>query len=375
MPHISGNELTHVSEAIGASNLAGDNLYTKKCSSLIKQVIGTKEVFLTPSGTASLELSALLASFCPGDEIIMPSYTFSSTANAVILRGGIPVFVDIRCDTLNIDETKIEEAIGPKTKGIVVVHYAGVVCEMDEISKIARKHNLILIEDAAQAYLSKYKNKTAGSLSDFSCFSFHGTKNISCGEGGAFCVNRKSFVERAEILREKGTDRSKFLHGEVDKYTWRDTGSSFLANELSAAYLFSQLEEAETITRDRLLAWNQYHTELFELEQKGLIQRNHVPVHCDHNAHIYFIILNKRFNRDRVIEKLKSKGIYATSHYEPLHSSPYGRQFLKKSSQLTVTDKLAPQLLRLPIWPGIAGKTVSIVASNLRTILNNDTGF
>lgn len=374
-PYISGNELTYVSDAIGSSNLTGDNFYTTKCNSLIKKVIGTHAVFLTPSGTASLEMSALLASFCPGDEIIMPSYTFSSTANAMILRGGVPVFVDIRSDTLNIDETKIEEAIGPKTKGIVVVHYAGVVCEMDEISKIAKKHNLILIEDAAQAYLSKYKGKSAGSLSDLSCFSFHGTKNISCGEGGAFCVNRERFIERAEILREKGTDRAKFLHGEVDKYTWRDMGSSFLANELSAAYLLSQLEAAETITSERLLAWNQYHTELSELEQNGLIQRNYVPVQCEHNAHIYFIILNEFFNRDSVLEDLKGKGIHATSHYEPLHSSPYGRQFLKKSTELSITDKSACQLLRLPLWPGIAGEKVSFVVSNLKTILANYSGF
>lgn len=371
-PYVVGSELDHVRSAMMSSNLTGDNKYTMQCNRLIESVIHGSKCFLTPSGTASLELSALIASLEPGDEVILPSYTFVSTANAFVLRGCVPVFVDVRADTMNIDEQLIEQAITERTRAVVVVHYAGVACEMDQIVEITKRYGLLLVEDAAQAYYSEYKGKSVGSLSDLSCISFHGTKNISCGEGGAICVNRKDFVEKTEIIREKGTDRAQFLNGNIDKYTWRSLGSSFLMSELSASYLYAQLQEAPSITALRRDAWQRYHLNLAGLEDKGLIERNVVPSHCKTNAHIYFVVLHERYDRNAIIALLRERQITAVSHYEPLHISPFGAKFCKPHASLPVTEARAKSLLRLPLWPGINVEEVDYVISCLEEVLCRD---
>ncbi|MEQ1525678.1 MAG: dTDP-4-amino-4,6-dideoxygalactose transaminase [Gallionella sp.] len=352
-PHMTGLELRYIAQAHTNGHLAGDGLFTKKCHTWLDDRTGTQKALLTHSCTAALEMAAILANIQPGDEIIMPSYTFVSTANAFVLRGGVPVFVDIRPDTLNIDESKIEAAITPRTKVIVPVHYAGVACEMDVIMGIARRHNLLVIEDAAQAVLSTYKDKALGAIGQLGAYSFHETKNIISGEGGALLVNDERFAERAEIIREKGTNRSQFFRGQVDKYTWVDIGSSYLPGEVISAFLWAQMEEAESITRKRLDIWQQYHEALAPLETAKKLRRPIIPQHCQHNAHMYYILLESLEKRTEVIAQLKAQGVNAVFHYVPLHSSPAGKKYARTNGEMLHTNDLSDRLLRLPLWVGM----------------------
>jgi dTDP-4-amino-4,6-dideoxygalactose transaminase len=347
--HTAGNELTYIQEAIASGQIAGDGEFTKRCQTWLKQHFGSQKVLLTNSCTAALEMAALLADIQPGDEVIMPSFTFVSTANAVVLRGGTPVFVDIRPDTLNLDETKVKAAITSKTKAIAPVHYAGVGCEMDSILKIANQHGLYVIEDAAQASFASYKGSRLGTFGNMSAFSFHATKNIVAGEGGALVINDPKLVERAEIIWEKGTNRSQFFRGDVDKYTWVDVGSSFLPSELMAAFLWSQLEVGEQITDQRLRFWSRYHWAFARLEFEQVVRRPQVPDYCQHNAHIYHLLLDSLETRTAVLQYLKANGVQATFHYVPLHSSPGGLKYGRSSGDLGITDDIADRLLRLPM--------------------------
>jgi dTDP-4-amino-4,6-dideoxygalactose transaminase len=352
-PYMTGRELWYIAQAHANGHLAGDGVFTKKCHSWLEQRTGADTALLTHSCTAALEIAALLIGVQPGDEIIMPSYTFVSTANAFVLRGGVPVFVDIRPDTLNIDEALIEQAITPRTKAIVPVHYAGMPCEMDVIMDIARRHNLYVIEDAAQGIMSTYNGQPLGSIGHFGCLSFHETKNIISGEGGALLVNDESLGLRAEIIREKGTNRSQFFRGQVDKYTWCDVGSSYLPGELIAAFLWAQMEAADEITQKRLNIWNKYHDSFADLEHRGVVRRPIVPDNTTHNAHMYYLLLDDLATRTRFIEFLKEKKISSVFHYVPLHSAPAGLQFGKFNEALPVTDATSEKLVRLPLWIGL----------------------
>jgi dTDP-4-amino-4,6-dideoxygalactose transaminase len=351
-PFMTGRELWYIAQAHTNGHLSGDGQFTKNCRRWLEQNTGTGLALLTHSCTAALEMAAILANLQPGDEVIMPSYTFVSTANAFVMRGAVPVFVDIRPDTLNIDETKIEAAITPRTRAIVPVHYAGVACEMDVIMDIADRHNLIVIEDAAQAIMSTYKGRPLGSIGHLGAFSFHETKNVIAGEGGALLVNDPEFAERAEIIREKGTNRSRFFRGQVDKYTWVDVGSSYLPGEVIAAFLWAQMEEAENITARRLAIWDEYHALLAPLESAGLLRRPVVPEGRTHNAHMYYILLPSLDQRSTVIEQMKSRGIMTVFHYVPLHSAPAGLQYARHHGSMEHTDTLSASLLRLPLWLG-----------------------
>ncbi len=334
-------------------HLSGDGPFTQKCHTLLEQCTGTHKALLTHSCTAALEMAAILAGIEPGDEIIMPSYTFVSTANAFVLRGGVPVFVDIRFDTLNLDENKIEAAITPKTKAIVVVHYGGVACEMDTILAIAKKHNLLVIEDAAQAIAAKYKGRPLGSLGHMAALSFHETKNIISGEGGALLINDERFIERATVIREKGTNRSKFLKGQVDKYTWVDIGSSYLPSDLIAAFLLAQLENLEPITAERKSLWDKYHQSFVRAETKGLLRRPLIPADCQANAHLYYILLPTAQKRDSFLSVLNKNDINAVFHYIPLHDSPAGKKYGRAVGSLDVTNDLSQRIARLPLWIGL----------------------
>lgn len=351
--YLTGNELEYIRQSHETGNLSGDGFFTGKSSRWLESNTGTKKALITHSCTAALEMSALLAQIQPGDEVIMPSYTFVSTANAFALRGGMPVFVDIRADTLNIDEALIEAAITPRTKAIVPVHYAGVGCEMDTIMQIAKKHNLLVIEDAAQGIMATYKGCALGSIGHIGAYSFHETKNIIAGEGGAILINDDQFAARAEIIREKGTNRSQFYRGQVDKYTWQDIGSSYLPGEDVAAFLYAQLEKAEEITQKRMDIWNIYHEALQELEQKGDLRRPIIPVECQHNAHMYYVLLNSLKQRTELIQRFKKQDIHPVFHYIPLHSAPAGKQFARIHGELKQTDDLSERLLRLPLWVGL----------------------
>lgn len=351
VPHQTGAEQDRIEAALKAVRLAGDNRQMKACHQWLRTKLGVSCALLTPSGTAGLELAAILADLQPGDEVIMPSFTFSSTANAVVLRGAVPVFVDIRADTLNINENLIEAAISPRTRAVFVVHYAGVPCEMDQINAIAQRHKLLVLEDAAQALMSTYHGRPAGALGDMAAISFHETKNIHCGEGGAFLTNNEALGHRAEIIREKGTNRSAFFRGEVDKYTWVDIGSSFLANEMTAAFLEPQLERAVEITEQRLKIWDRYQSAFAPLEAAEKIRRPHVPAACGHNAHLYYLLLPDLAARSAFIQKLRLSGVQSTFHYIPLHSAPAGRRYGKAPAALPLTDDLADRLVRLPLWP------------------------
>lgn len=352
-PYMTGRELSYISQAHQSGALSGDGVFTKQCNAWLEQRIGCHKALLTHSCTAALEMAAILADIQPGDEVIMPSYTFVSTANAFVLRGGIPVFVDIRPDTLNIDETKIEAAITPRTKAIVPVHYAGVSCEMDTIMDIAQRHGLLVIEDAAQGIMSSYKGRPLGSIGHMAALSFHETKNIISGEGGALLLNDERFAQRAEIIREKGTNRSQFFRGQVDKYTWVDIGSSYLPGEIIAAFLWAQMEEAELITSRRLDIWNRYHDALEHLEQVGKIRRPIIPADCLHNAHMYYVLLDSIETRTSVIEELKQQGINTVFHYVPLHTAPAGIKYGRSYREMSNTLHAAECLLRLPLWLGV----------------------
>ena len=352
-PYMTGKELWYISQAHASGHLAGDGHFTKKCSAWLEQRIGCQKALLTHSCTGALEMAAILADIQPGDEVIMPSYTFVSTANAFVLRGAVPVFVDIREDTLNIDESKIEAAITPRTKAIAPVHYAGVACEMDIIMDIARRHNLLVIEDAAQGIMSTYKGRPLGSIGHMAALSFHETKNIISGEGGALLINDPRFVQRAEIIREKGTNRSQFFRGQVDKYTWSDFGSSYLPSELISAFLWAQMEEADAITRRRIDIWNTYHRSFEQAEASGHVRRPVVPAGCTHNAHMYYMLLPNLEQRSRFIRLLKEAGVGSVFHYVPLHSSPFGLQAAKTHGDMSHTNNLSDQLVRLPLWIGL----------------------
>ncbi|WP_084683337.1 dTDP-4-amino-4,6-dideoxygalactose transaminase [Neorhizobium vignae] len=349
-PFMTGKELYYIAEAKFGNMLAGDGPFTKRCHEWLKDKSGCVKPLLTHSCTAALEMAALLIDIEPGDEIIMPSYTFVSTANAFVLRGGVPVFVDIREDTLNLDERLIESAITPRTRAIAPVHYAGVACEMDAIMSIAKRHGLKVVEDAAQGVMAAYKGRALGSIGDLGAYSFHETKNVISGEGGALLVNDPALAVRAEIIREKGTDRGRFFRGEVDKYTWQEVGSSFLPGELIAAFLCAQLEEAERITNRRLGIWQRYHTLLEPLEAKGLLRRPIVPDECQHNAHMYYVLLAPEIDRQKVLNELKSSDIFSVFHYVPLHSSPAGKRYGRAQGDLRVTNIQSERLVRLPLW-------------------------
>lgn len=352
-PYMTGKEFFYIEQAKLGNVLAGDGPFTKKCHGWLEQTTGSVKALLTHSCTAALEMTALLLDIQPGDEVIMPSYTFVSTANAFVLRGAVPVFVDIREDTLNLDEHLIEQAITPRTRAIVAVHYAGVACEMDTILDIARRHGLKVVEDAAQGVMARYKGRALGSIGDLGAFSFHETKNVISGEGGALLVNDADLALRAEIIREKGTDRSRFFRGEVDKYTWQEVGSSFLPGELTAAFLWAQLEEAQAITSQRLASWQHYHELLAPFEQQGTLRRPIIPEECQHNAHMYYVLLNPEIDRQRVLSILKQNAIDAVFHYVPLHSSPAGQRYGRAHGSLTVTNQQSERLIRLPLWVGL----------------------
>lgn len=351
-PHI-GAEEEKIGEAIAARKISGDGAFTKKCNQLLEQLTGAKRVLLTTSCTHALEMGAILADIRQGDEVIMPSYTFCSTADAFVMRGARIVFVDIRPDTMNIDEKLIEDAITPQTKAIAPVHYAGVGCEMDVISDIAERHGLAVIEDDAQGLMSSYGGKPLGTFGMFGCISFHETKNYSMGEGGALLINDEEFMERAEIVREKGTDRSKYYRGEIDKYSWVDFGSSYLPSELNAAYLSAQLEQAEMINCDRLASWSRYYERLKPLADKGIIGLPFVPEGCVHNAHMFYIKTKDLEERTRLIEHLKKNGVNAVFHYVPLHSAPAGLKYGRFHGEDRFTTKESERLLRLPMYYGL----------------------
>lgn len=367
-PYMTGKELWNIAQAHAKGHLAGDGGFTRLCSEWLVAKTGAQKALLTHSCTAALEMAAILANFQAGDEVIMPSFTFVSTANAFVLRGATPVFVDIRPDTLNIDESKIEAAITPRTKAIVPVHYAGVSCEMDVIMDIARRHSLLVIEDAAQGVMSAYKGRPLGSIGHMAAFSFHETKNIISGEGGALLINDPSFVERAEIIREKGTNRSQFFRGQVDKYTWTDFGSSYLPSELISAFLWAQMEEGEAITRRRLEIWDIYHRFLDQAERREKIRRPIIPAGCSHNAHMYYVLLPNLALRTQFIARLKEVGIGSVFHYVPLHSAPFGLQAARAHGDMFHTTDLSDRLVRLPLWVGLEERQAEVIQKILEVL-------
>lgn len=352
-PYMTGQELVNITHAHANGHLSGDGPFTKQCHAWLNERTGAQASLLTHSCTAALEMAALLLDLVPGDEVIMPSYTFVSTSNAFVLRGAVPVFVDIRADTLNIDETLIEAAITPRTKAVCVVHYAGVSCEMDAILDIAARHGLAVVEDAAQGIMSTYKGRPLGTIGDLGALSFHETKNIISGEGGALLCRDRQHAERAEIIREKGTNRSRFFRGQVDKYTWVDVGSSFLPGEITAAFLAAQMDSAEDITQRRLAIWERYHQWAAAHEAEGRLTRPTIPAHCSHNAHMYYMLLPSLEARSQFIQEMKARGVQTVFHYIPLHSSPAGTTYGRTGSPMTVTDDISQRLVRMPLWIGV----------------------
>ena len=360
VPPYTGKELEYIREAIERRKICGDGEFTKKCNQWIEEQSGTTKALLTTSCTHATEMAAILCGIQPGDEVIMPSYTFVSTADAFVLRGAKVIFVDIRPDTLNIDEKLIENALTEKTKAIVPVHYAGVSCEMDTIMSIARKYNLKVVEDAAQGVMSYYKGKPLGTIGDYGCFSFHETKNLSMGEGGALLIKDPNMIEKAEIVREKGTNRSKFFRGQIDKYTWIDAGSSYLPSELNAAYLWAQLEKAQEIYDDRMSSWNTYYQGLKYLEEKGVLELPKGPEGCVHNAHMFYVKVSNIEERTKLIDFLKEKGVNAVFHYVPLHTAPAGMKYGEFRGEDVYTTRESERLTRLPLYYGL-GKDVEKV--------------
>lgn len=370
-PPMTGNEQQYVVQAIQSSKISGDGYFGKKCQSWFEDKLDCNKALLTPSCTAALEMAAILIDIQAGDEVIMPSYTFVSTANAFVLRGAKIVFVDIRPDTMNIDETLIEQAITPKTKAIVPVHYAGVSCEMDFIMDIATRHDLFVIEDAAQAMMSSYKGKALGTIGHLGTYSFHETKNYtSGGEGGLLIINDEKLTQRAEIIREKGTNRSLFFRGQVDKYTWMDLGSSYLPSELQAAFLWGQLEKAEEINKNRLATWNAYFTEFKDISDKGLITLPTIPENCVHNAHMFYLKLNNVNQRTELIEFLKINSVISVFHYVPLHSSPAGKVFGCFNGDDVCTTAYSQKLLRLPLYYGMGEERIKVVINKVHNFFS-----
>lgn len=366
VPPYTGKEMEYIKKAVENQKICGDGEFTKKCNAWIEEKTGTTKCLLTTSCTHATELAALLADIKEGDEVIMPSYTFVSTADAFVLRGAKAVFVDIRPDTMNIDETKIEAAITEKTKAIVPVHYAGVACEMDTIMDIAKRHNLVVIEDAAQGIMSTYKGKALGTIGDYGCFSFHETKNYSMGEGGALLIRDGAKVEDAEIMREKGTNRSKFFRGQIDKYTWVNYGSSYLPSDMNAAYLYAQLEMAEEINDARLSVWNRYYEGLKELKEEGKIELPYIPEGCVHNAHMFYIKAKDLEERTALISFLKENGILSVFHYIPLHSAPAGLKYGEFRGEDEYTTKESERLARLPMYYGLTMEQVDYIISKVK---------
>lgn len=371
VPPFTGKEMEYMKQAVEAQKICGDGGFTKKCNQWIEEKTGTKKALLTTSCTHATELAALLAGVKEGDEVIMPSFTFVSTADAFVLRGATPVFVDIRPDTMNIDETKIEAAITEKTVGIVPVHYAGVSCEMDTIMGIAKKYNLWVIEDAAQGIMSTYKGKALGTIGDFGCFSFHETKNYSMGEGGAILIRDEKYIEEAEIIREKGTNRSKFFRGQIDKYTWVNYGSSYLPSDLNAAYLWAQLEMAEEINDNRLECWNRYYENLKELEQEGKIVLPTIPQDCVHNAHMFYLKAKNLEERTAFIDFMKKKDILTVFHYIPLHSAPAGVKYGRFHGEDVYTTKESERLARLPLYYNLSLEEVDYISNAVKEFYTN----
>ena len=368
VPPYVGKETEYMKAAIDSHKICGDGEFTKRCNAWIEEHTGTAKALLTTSGTQALEMAALLSDIQPGDEVILPSYTFVSTANAFVLRGAKLVFVDIRPDTMNIDEKLIEDAITDKTRAIVPVHYAGVGCEMDTIMDIAKRHNLVVVEDAAQGVNAFYKGQALGSIGDYGCFSFHETKNYSMGEGGAILINRPEQIEDAEIIREKGTDRSRFFRGQVDKYTWVNIGSSFLPSDINAAYLMAQLEMADEINENRLQSWARYNEGLQDLAQEGVIELPYIPEECAHNAHMFYIKTKDMEERKALISYLKERDIAAVFHYVPLHSAPAGLRFGRFHGEDRYTTKESERLLRLPMYYNLS-------ESNQQKVIDAVHGF
>jgi len=366
VPPFTGKEYEYIKQAVEAQKICGDGKFTKKCNQWFEEKTNTRKALLTTSCTHATELAALLADVKPGDEVIMPSFTFVSTADAFVLRGAVPVFVDIRPDTMNIDEKKIEAAITDKTVGIVPVHYAGVACEMDTILEIAARHNLWVIEDAAQGVMSTYKGKALGTIGDFGCYSFHETKNYSMGEGGCLLIRDEKYVEDAEIFREKGTDRSKFFRGQVDKYTWVNYGSSYLPSDMNAAYLWAQLEMAEEINNKRLACWKRYYQNLKELEEKGKIELPTVPKECVHNAHMFYIKLKDLEERTAFIQFMKEKDVLTVFHYIPLHSAPAGKKYGRFHGEDEYTTKESERLVRLPMYYSLSLDEVDTISNYVK---------
>lgn len=374
IPPCVGKEIAYVRQAVGNHKICGDGPFTKRCNEWIEKKTGIQKALLTTSGTAALEMAAFLCGIKPGDEVILPSYTFSSTANAFVLAGAELVFVDIRPDTLNIDEKKIEAAITEKTKVICAVHYAGVSCEMDEIMGVAQRYGLKVVEDAAQGVMSSYKGHALGALGDFGCYSFHETKNYSMGEGGALLIRDAEYNEKAEILREKGTNRAKFFRGQMDKYTWVDYGSSYLPSDLNAAYLWAQLEEAEAVNDDRLATWRHYYEAFIPLSERGLIELPTVPESCIHNAHMFYIKCKNLGQRTALIEYLKAKDILAVFHYIPLHDAPAGSKFGRFSGKDEATTKESERIVRLPMYYGLTAQDRESVIQAVTSFFEVDEG-
>lgn len=365
-----GTEFDYIQDAINRRHISGDGYYTKKCNEILENKFGCKKALLTHSCTAALEISAMLLNLEQDDEIICPSYTFVTTASSFALRGAKCVFVDIKNDTLNIDENLIENVITERTKAIIPVHYAGVPCEMDKILKIAKKNNLKVIEDSAQAIGSKYQGRSCGSIGDMGCFSFHETKNVVCGEGGALAINDEQYIENAEIIREKGTNRSNFFRGQVDKYTWVALGSSYLPSDMNAAYLYPQLEKLKDINNKRKFLWNKYHAAFKFYENQGLIKRPYIPEYCEHNAHMYFLRFNDLVTRTRFIDYMKQSNISAVFHYIPLHSSPAGLRFGRYEGDMNVTDKVSDTLVRLPLFYSMEDAVQDYIIEKVSEFLN-----
>ena len=364
-PYVDGEE-KYVSESINTHHICGDNTFTKKCEDFFVKKLGCPKFHLTTSGTSALEMACMLIDIKPGDEVIVPSYTFSSTVNAIVIFGGVPVFVDIKPTDMNIDETKIEAAITPKTKAIMVVHYAGVGCEMDEIMKIAKKHNLLVLEDAAQGVHAGYKGKPLGTIGDIGCFSFHETKNYSMGEGGGISINNPKFVERADIIREKGTNRTQFINGQVDKYTWVDKGSSYLPSDILAAYLWPQLEKYDEINNDRLNSWKRYYNNLKPLQDQNKLELQPMINDKEYNAHMFYVKAKDLNERQKLQTFLKEKGIGTAFHYIPLHSAPEGLKVGRVSGEDKYTTKEAERLLRLPMYYRLESKDVDYICDSIK---------